>query len=118
MNSEHVLPVLDHWNGFWKQGRQIEKVLITADQAVEIELVKELQYYLSQSNEFATGYVRNRSYNINTMKVNSSCILPENSDGFHYPVDAFLPFTYESGSVNSTQNRYLYVTGLEKKKLL
>jgi len=111
MNSEKVIEVLDNLEGNWVQGRQVEKT-----QMSDIEYPKELQYYISQNKEFSTGYVRNRSYNIYTARLDSTCTLTPNTEmGFDLPLNSYTPFTFEQGSVGSVFNRYLYVSGLEKK---
>ncbi len=115
MNSEKVIPTLDHWDGNWKQGRQIEKVYPGDD-----ALPKELQYYLAQSNELATGYVRNRSYNAYTERLGDDChpliwTIPY-SDGFEAPLDDFFSFYHYTGNNSNGKNNHLYVTGLQKKK--
>lgn len=110
MNSTSVIETLDNSSGNWTQGRQIEKIYNSNE-----ELPKELQYYISEDKSIAVGYVRNRSYNIYTMRINDNCSLPENRDGFNSPIDEFYPFTYDQGSSKSIYNRYLYVSGLEKK---
>lgn len=110
MNSTSVTDVFNSTSGNWIQGRQIEKVYNSNE-----ELPKELQYYVSEDKSMTVGYIRNRSYNIYTMRINNNCSMPENRDGFDSPINEFYPFTYDQGSVKSIYNRYLYVTGLEKK---
>lgn len=114
MNSDMVFHSLLNSEGDWKQGRQIEKV----DKS-SVEYPKELEYYISPNNDFATGYVRNRSFNTYTMRKSDNChdevsIIP-NTKGFYEPLAQFFPFTYDLGSVRTIYNRYLYVTGLDKK---
>ncbi len=114
MNSDKVIPTLDHWNGDWKQGRQIEKVYWSNE-----ERPKELQYYLAQSNESATGYVRNRSYNVHTMRTNDSCLADASMQGFKEPLDNFYSFSYTDGNnsilILPGGDNHLYVKGLQKK---
>jgi hypothetical protein len=68
MNSDKVISTLDNWSGQWQQGRQIQKV-----SPFNEERLKELQYYLSESKNLATGYVRNRSYNVWTQRLLDDC---------------------------------------------
>ncbi len=49
MNSENVTTTLNHWDGLWKQGRQIEYVQPPLFQPSSKPRAKELQYYLSQN---------------------------------------------------------------------
>lgn len=70
MNANDVINTLKNGNGDWSQGRQMEVQYVSDD----IE-PKELQYYISKNQELAVGYVRNRTFNIHTKKVNNSCIL-------------------------------------------
>ena len=109
MNSDKVIPTLDHWDGDWKQGRQIEKVYWSNE-----EYPKELQYYLAQSNEFATGYVRNRSYNVHTMRTNDDCLANTGMDGFDHPLDNFYSFSHTDGNNYIFEDNNLFVTGLQK----
>jgi hypothetical protein len=111
MNSNKVTETLNNLEGNWDQGRQVEKIAQS-----DIEYPKELQYYISQNKELSTGYVRNRSYNIYTMRTDESCSLAENYDaGFEAPLHEFTPIDFELGSVKSIFNRYIYVTGLKRK---
>lgn len=107
MNTNRLKNVLNKWNGLWQQGRQVEKL----QNSNEIE-PKELQYYLAEDNRSAVGYVRNRSFNIHTMRVNESC-----SQGDISPLENHFFITYDLGSVFSSYDRYLYVTGLERNLL-
>ena len=113
MNSEKVIPTLDHWDGHWKQGRQVEYVYHSNEMHP-----KELQYYLAQSNEVATGYVRNRSYNVHTMRTNDNCLANTNMVGFDEPLDNFYSFSYTDGNnsilIVPGGDNHLYVTGLQK----
>ena len=117
MNSDNVIPVLNHWNGEWKQGRQIAFVKENHSFGIdEDQEVKELQYYLSQSNEFATGYVRNRSYNIFTAStvsadptVPTNCPIPATVD-INYPLNGFYFYEFDDGP----KKNHLYVKGLQK----
>lgn len=109
MNSYKVTQTLHHRSGNWKQGRQIQEVYGSNDREP-----KELQYYLSESNHYACGYVRNRSYNVHTMQIANFCPSVSCSsllvlDGFESPLDNFYPFDWQQGPNN------LYVYGLEKK---
>lgn len=110
MNSTAVIKTLGNTSGNWSQGRQIEKVYSSNE-----EFPKELQYYLSEDKTMSVGYIRNRSYNIYTMRINENCTLSENRDGFDSPIDEFYPFAFDQGSIKSIYNRYIYVSGLEKK---
>lgn len=111
MNSKKVIEVLNNLEGNWVQGRQVEKI-----ENSNIEDPKELQYYISQNGELSAGYVRNRSYNIYTARLDETCSLPDVAGaGFKAPLDVFTPISYELGSVKTVFNRYLYVSGLEKK---
>ena len=63
MNSNEVISTLSDGNGNWKQGRQHDT------------RTKELQYYISDNKELSVGYIRNRTYNIHTMRINDDCKL-------------------------------------------
>lgn len=111
MNSDNVLPTLDHWDGLWKQGRQI--AFVKKNPAVgpdEDREVKELQYYLSQSNELATGYVRNRSYNIFTASASTDPTNCPISVSLQYPFNTFYVYQFNDGP----DKNHLYVKGLQK----
>jgi hypothetical protein len=101
MNSDKVIPTLDNWSGQWQQGRQIQKVYNQHEKRL-----KELQYYLSQDRTLATGYVRNRSYNVWTAKSDTTCINLESEDGFESPLNSYYYFENDYGTRN------LYTTGL------
>jgi hypothetical protein len=108
-NSEKFTETLDNWDGYWKQGRQTQKVY----QSNQID-PKELQYYLSQDNLKAVGYIRNRSYNILTSQVTDTCsfLNPEGADitTYNSPLDSEYDFGWNFGPWN------LFVYGVEKKK--
>lgn len=111
MNSEKVIAVVSTNNGKWEQGRQIEKF----DNSNE-SYPKEIQYYVSEDKQSSAGYVSNRTYNIYSVKQGERCELDKNvSDKFKSPILQKTPITYEMGSAKSIFNRFLYVTGLEKK---
>ncbi len=109
MNSKNVVKTLAHNQGEWKQGRQVEKVHRSDE-----EYAKELQYYLSEDRSAATGYIRNRSYNVHTMRTNENCFATTDLHGFDVPLNNFYPFSHEQGDRFFNDNQ-LYVTGLEKK---
>ena len=67
MNGDDVVNTLDNWNGYWVQGRKEEHVFNNVDD------IKELQYYVSQNNELAVGYVKNRTYNVHTQRNCNFC---------------------------------------------
>jgi hypothetical protein len=104
MNSEKVIPTLDHWNGEWVQGRQVQIIYKSNDPTRP----RELQYYISESKDLATGYVRNRSYNVWTQRLSDNCESLLNAVGFTSPLDNFYPDEWDYG------NRRLYVYPLEK----
>jgi len=111
MNSQKVTEVLDNLEGNWTQGRQIEKTSNS-----DTEYPKELQYYISQNGELSVGYIRNRSYNVFTARADETCSLLDVLEAsFKEPLNVSSPYTFELGSVKSIFNRYLYVTGLEKR---
>lgn len=56
MNGQDVISTLSAVSGFWNQGRE-----------KSTNELKEHQYYLSENQEKAVGYIRNRTYNIQTM---------------------------------------------------
>lgn len=78
MNSPEVIRTLENGNGEWIQGRQ--QARITRSKKGKAAL--ELQYYLSHDRSTSVGYVRNRSYNVYTKRIDDSygCLLNLNDD--------------------------------------
>jgi hypothetical protein len=68
MNGSDVITTLSNVSGNWTQGRQAEKIY--NHHGLE---AKELQYYVSNNKEIAVGYVRNRTYNFYTKRINEEC---------------------------------------------
>ncbi|RFC53092.1 T9SS type A sorting domain-containing protein [Brumimicrobium aurantiacum] len=73
MNGDDVISTLsDNW-GDWSHGMEKSKLfIVTLNDNVD---AIEHQYYLSSNKEKAIGYVRNRTYNVHTKRVNSDCDL-------------------------------------------
>ena len=109
MNSENVISTLNNLNGNWQQGRQVEKL-----HPSDAENIKELQYFLSEDKTSATGYVKNRSFNVHTTRTNDDCFASKDLHGFDDPLNEYTPFTYNDGQ-GLFNNNALYVTGLDKK---
>jgi len=111
MNSENVTATLNNLDGLWNQGRQVAYVKKNnSSNPDEIKKVKELQYYLSQSNELATGYVRNRSYNIFTASAYTNPTNCPITGSLVYPFNVFHVYQFDDGS----DKNHLYVKGLQK----
>lgn len=112
LNSDKFTTTLDHWSGWWQQGRQIQFISSFGNGGEEE--IKELQYYLSQSKKYATGYVRNRSFNIWTMRLNQSSVCDMSNEeawgSYTSSLQKFLVFDWEAGGHN------LFVYGVEKNK--
>ncbi len=109
MNSEKVISILNNLDGNWQQGRQIEK-LYSSDP----EFIKELQYFLSEDKTSATGYVKNRSFNVHTSRTNDDCFAAKDLHGFDDPLQEHTPVMHDEGRGMFTNNA-LYIAGLEKK---
>ena len=109
MNSEKVVVTLNNQNGNWQQGRQIEKL-----KSSDPEFIKELQYYVSEDKTSATGYVRNRSFNVHTARTNDDCLAAKDLHGFDDPLNEYKPVAYDEGR-GMFNNNLLYVSGLERK---
>jgi len=61
MNSKTVVDVLSSGNGNWTQGRQISR-----------DQLKGMQYYVSSDGSAAVGYIKNRTFNHHTMRIDSA----------------------------------------------
>ncbi len=73
MNGDDVIGVLSDGGGCWGHGMEKSKLfIVTVHDNVD---AIEQQYYLSNSRDKVVGYVRNRTYNIHTKRVNSDCDL-------------------------------------------
>ena len=103
MNSRAFLSTIEKGSGNWKQGRQVEKVHPSND-----EYPKELQYYISNDNLSATGYIRNRTYNTQTKRLNDNCL----NQRVGSPLNELQSISFDQKS--GFRNYNLYVTGLEK----
>lgn len=106
----YLLPILNEINGDWVQGRQTYSIH-RKDASPAIEL----QYYVSQDGIKATGYLRNRTYNFNTKRINENCTLPgyEKGDESHYfPLNQLTNISFEELSRRNQPN----VEGLKQKK--
>lgn len=111
MDSEQVIETLSEGNGQWVHGKQEEKLfIITVNKNVS---AIETQYYVSNNKEAAVGYVRNRTYNVHTTRLNDACILPFIDEEDQEPID-----NLENIKWNDTRifplNRRLRVKGLKK----
>lgn len=94
MNGTDVISTLSNGNGGWIQGRQHERVYRqhNAD-------AKELQYYISSDKEKSVGYIRNRTYNVHTKRINETCNLNEIFNGNNIPVDNLTNIAWNDGPV-------------------
>jgi Domain of unknown function (DUF5060) len=101
MNSEQVLSTLGNTNGYWVQGRQAERHLNR-----DSKKGKETQYYVSQDETRAVGYVKNRSYNYSTKRISENCA----NASFEAPFNELRDMKWDDGK------KPLYVEGLEKGK--
>ncbi|HLP55648.1 MAG TPA: hypothetical protein VK151_11490 [Fluviicola sp.] len=101
MNSEQTLATLSNTNGYWVQGRQAERHLNR-----DSKKGKETQYYVSQDETRAVGYVKNRSYNFFTKRTSDAC----GKASFEAPFNELRDMKWDDG------NRPLYVEGLAKGK--
>src|SRR5690554_6192317 len=73
MNGEDVINTLSNTWGGWKHGMQKSKLfIITVHDNVD---AIEQQYYMASNKEKVVGYVRNRTYNVHTKRINSDCDL-------------------------------------------
>lgn len=101
MNGEQAIATLSNTNGFWVQGRQAERHL-----SRDSKKGKETQYYVSQDQTRAVGYVKNRSYNYFTKRTSDACA----KTMFEAPFNELRDMKWDEG------NKPLYVEGLEKGK--
>src|SRR5690554_1274489 len=73
MDGDDVIGTLSEGGGYWSHGMEKSKLfIVTVHDNVD---AIEQQYYLSNSRNKVVGYVRNRTYNIHTKRVNSDCDL-------------------------------------------
>lgn len=82
MNGDDVINTLSDFSiiqtstgpkiGSWKQGRQQEWLSSNHN----IGYAKEIQYYISNNNELAVGFIKNRTYNVQTKGLNCPINLP------------------------------------------
>lgn len=84
MNSNEVISTLSNESGNWKQGRQHDTK------------TKELQYYISNNKALSVGYIRNRTYNIHTMRINELCNLDSYFNGLN-PFENLVNVTWNDG---------------------
>lgn len=107
-NSGKFSTPLNTWNGFWKQGRQAENYHNNDSIAP-----KEVQYYLSEDNKCAVGYVRNRSYNVYTQRIDNSCsysVMEEyDASSYAYPL-------YNFFTIYNHMGKKLYCYGVQKNQ--
>lgn len=68
MNSKELISTLSIGNGDWTQGRQQARISNKKGESN----VLELQYYLSKNQTQSVGYVRNRSYNVYTNRIDEN----------------------------------------------
>lgn len=100
--QEHVLPVLENGNGNWLQGRQA-----TALHRRDKTPGRELQYYISEDQTLAVGYVYNRHYNFFTTASNEECaqarFTEDQKDGYPemYPLNEKSSVKWNDGSRRS-----------------
>lgn len=102
LNSEIVTNTLSNNEGDWKQGRQEAKI-----NNKDKKYSKELQYYLSQDESLAVGYVKNRTYNIHTMRNDEECFRYTSEQ---YPIDELTDIKWQKG------NDDLEIIGLNDKE--
>jgi hypothetical protein len=102
MNSDSVQQVLNNSGGNWSQGRQAEK----HDRSVSGK-TKETEYYISEDQEHAVGFVLNRTANSYTMAKT-----PELQAKMSKPQDSYLaPVTINWND----GGKQLYASSLQKK---
>lgn len=77
MNSKELISTLSMDNGEWIQGRQQARI---SNKKGENNIL-EIQYYLSKNQNQSVGYIRNRSYNVYTNRI-------EENPGCHLNVPA------------------------------
>ena len=64
MNGNDVISTISNGGGLWRQ----ERTLLKVDDDNDVVELKEAQMYISEDQERAVGYVRNRSYNLQTIE--------------------------------------------------
>lgn len=83
LNDSLNIRTLQNGNGEWKQGRQEEKVKLWDNQ-----YSKELEYFTSKDGKTAVGYIKNRTYNVHTTRINDDCMMyNENQSPFNELMD-------------------------------
>ncbi len=100
MNGSEVNATLSNGNGFWVQGRQAERNLNR-----DAKNGKETQYYISQDQLQAVGYVKNRSFNYFTKSTSQA----ELKTNFEKPFNELTDMSWDTG-------KPLIVEGLERNK--
>lgn len=109
--QEHIVQVLNQGNGNWIQGRQVGKIKNSHKVGA-----KEVQYYLSEDRQQACGYVRNRTHNTHTKRMDEGCNLLKSPNPFlvdnfdDAPINELTDITWSDGPKSST----LVVEGLDK----
>jgi hypothetical protein len=106
-NADDIILTLSSNSGDWIQGRQ--KKQIWMDPIHETESV-EVQYYVSEDKSRFAGYVRNRSFNIHTNRINNDCVYNFNSENI--PIDNFFNVEWNQGP----SGYLLHVDELKKNK--
>lgn len=77
MNGDDVIGTLSEGGGNWGHGKEEEELYIVMNQTDNHILVPaiEHQYYMSNTNSSTVGYIKNRTYNIHTKRLNDNCDL-------------------------------------------
>ncbi len=110
MNGDDVINTLSEGGGNWGHGKQEEKLFLFINSHQTNFSALEHQYYLSNNKNYSVGYVKNRTYNVHTKRLNDYCDL---NYGNTEPIDDLENIKWNDVRLLPL-NRRLRVQGLSK----
>jgi hypothetical protein len=109
MNGDDVINTLSEGSGKWGHGMEEEKLFVPINSNQTNFPALENQYYISNNKEFVVGYVRNRTYNVHTTRINDDCDL---GYGNLEPIDDLEDISWNDARIFPL-NRRLKIQGLQ-----